>query len=320
MRRPVPVLVLAVLAAVLAGCSTTTGGSGVPGSSAPAASSSSASSSSTPTPTTTAPSTPTGSPVHISLLESDGGSFGVGMPIVAWFSVAPTDATELVKDTVVKVNGTPVQGAWYFEPTAHQGSALEGHYRTQNYWPPNATIHMDLPLKGKSAGAGLYFDDSLTLDIATGDARIGTVDATTLQLSITDNGQPWGTFPVSLGAPETPTARGIKVIMEKGLDISMQGPGYFDPHVKFTQRLTYGGEYLHSAPWNIANLGKRSTSNGCTNLAPADAQRLYDFLQIGDPIQYPNATGPQMTLGAGYGDWNLQWSQWLTGGALATQH
>ena len=60
------------------------------------------------------------------------------------------------------------------------------------------------------------------------------------------------TFPVSLGYPNTPTKRGVKVIMEKGLDISMRGPGYYDPGVKFTQRLTYGGEYLHSAPWNLS--------------------------------------------------------------------
>jgi lipoprotein-anchoring transpeptidase ErfK/SrfK len=257
--------------------------------------------------------------VHVSLLENDGASFGVGMPIIAWFSVAPTDAAALAKATTVTVNGEPADGGWYFEQTAHQGAALEGHWRPQQYWPANATIHMDLPVKGKSAGSGLYFDDSLTLDFRTGDARVGTVDATTLQLSITDNGQPWGIFPVSLGATDTPTARGTKVIMEKGLDISMSGPGYFDPHVKFTQRLTYGGEYLHAAPWNIANLGKRSTSNGCTNLSPADAEKLYGFLQIGDPIQYPNANGPQMTLGAGYGDWNVPWSQWQTGGALDTR-
>jgi hypothetical protein len=45
---------------------------------------------------------------------------------------------------------------------------------------------------------------------------------------------------------------------------------------------------------------------------------LYKFLEIGDVVEYPNASGSQMTMGDGYGDWNISWSQWLTGGVLAT--
>ena len=150
--------------------------------------------------------------------------------------------------------------------------------------------------------------------MSTGVAYLGSIDSSSLQMTVTADGAPLGTYPVSLGAPDTPTARGVKVIMEKGLDIRMSGPGYDDPHVKFTQRLTYGGEYLHSAPWNVGNIGRRSTSNGCTNLLPADAETLYNTFEIGDVFDYPNADGPPMDIGAGYGDWNLTWPQWQTGG------
>jgi lipoprotein-anchoring transpeptidase ErfK/SrfK len=238
------------------------------------------------------------------------------MPIIAFFNVAPTDAKQFNAATKVTVNGSPVEGNWFFEKTAHEGAALEGHWRPQTYWPGHAKIHMDLPVKGMSAGAGLTFDDSLTLDMSTGVAYVGTVDATTLKMTVTADGAPFGVYPVSLGAKKTPTAHGIKVIMEKGLDIEMKGPGYDDPHVKYTQRLTYGGEYLHSAPWNVANIGHRSTSNGCTNLLPADAKKLYGTFKIGDVFIYPNANGPAMTLGAGYGDWNVDWATWQTGGVL----
>jgi lipoprotein-anchoring transpeptidase ErfK/SrfK len=138
-------------------------------------------------------------------------------------------------------------------------------------------------------------------------------------LTVLSDGKVWGTFPVSLGAANTPTLRGTKVIMEKGRDISMRGPGYFDAHVKYTQRLTYGGEYLHAAPWNTYNIGHGvNSSNGCTNLYDADAIKLYNFLEVGDPVQYPNASGPKMNLGEGYGDWNVTWSLWQTGGAVKT--
>lgn len=265
-------------------------------------------------PTTAAPT----QKVHVSLLEADGGQYGIGMPIIAWFNRKITDATAFQAATKVTVNGAPAQGAWYFEYTQHAGSVMEAHYRLQTYWPAHARIAMTLPVQGLSAGPGLSFDNSLTLSIGTGAANILRVDATTLHMTVSSDGTVVGDYPVSLGASNTPTARGTKVIMEKGADISMRGPGYYDPHVQWTQRLTYGGEYLHSAPWNIANLGVRSTSNGCTNLAPAVAKHLFDTLEIGDVVQFPNASGPPMQLGQGYGDWNVTWSGWLTGGAVPT--
>ena len=60
------------------------------------------------------------------------------------------------------------------------------------------------------------------------------------------------------------------------------------------------------------------SSNGCTNLLPADAQKLYDFLDVGDPVQYPNANGALMQIGDGYGDWNVSWPQWQLGGLYRT--
>jgi lipoprotein-anchoring transpeptidase ErfK/SrfK len=272
--------------------------------------------SASPSPTGTVYPSTDGRPVHVSLLNADGDVRGVGMPIIAFFNVAPTDARAFNALTTVTVNGSPFEGNWYFEKTDHAGAALEAHWRPQAFWPAHSKIHLDLPVKSLSAGAGLSFDDNLTLDMSTGVAYIGTIDATTLQMSVTADGEHFGTYPVSLGAAKTPTARGTKVIMEKGLDIAMIGPGYDDPHVKFTQRLTYGGEYLHSAPWNVRNIGHRSTSNGCTNLLPADAEKLFSTFSIGDVFSYPNANGPAMTLGAGYGDWNLSWASWQTGGIL----
>jgi lipoprotein-anchoring transpeptidase ErfK/SrfK len=270
-------------------------------------------------PSSGAPS-PAGKPVHVSLKFGDGQVLGVGMPIIAFLSRPISDARAFASATKVTVNGQPVNGAWYFEQKyGDPAHPIEADYRLQKYWPGHAQIHLSLPVKGLSAGKGLVFDNSLTLDFATGVARIVTVDEATHKLTVTADGKVWQTFPVSLGAPQTPTRRGTKVIMEKGRDISMRGPGYFDPHVEFTQRLTYGGEYLHAAPWNVANIERGiDSSNGCTNLLPADAKKLYNFLDVGDPVQFPNANGPLMQLGDGYGDWNIPWSQWRTGGLYPT--
>jgi lipoprotein-anchoring transpeptidase ErfK/SrfK len=272
-----------------------------------------------PVPSAKATSAPA-APVHVQLKFSDGSQFGVGIPIIAYLSKKISDGTAFANATRVTVDGQPVKGAWFFEPSvAENGYPLEAHYRLQDYWPAHSKIAMDLPVKGLSAGKGLAFDDSLTLHFSTGAANVATVDDATHTLSLVSDGKPAGTFAVSLGATNTPTARGTKVIMEKGASICMSGPGYHECDVKWTQRLTYGGEYLHAAPWNLANLGRADSSNGCTNLSTADAETLYNHLEIGDVVTYPNANGPKMSLGAGYGDWNVQWSQWLFGGAVPTR-
>ena len=265
------------------------------------------------------PSAPT-KPVHIKLLNSDGSDYGVGMPVIAFFSKKITDGKPLQNATTVTVNGKPVKGAWYFEySSANKGYPIEGHFRLASYWPAHSKIHVGIPVRGVSAGAGLSYDNDLTLDFTTHDRIVSTVDDSSHRMTVTDDGRQYGTFPVSLGASSTPTARGTKVIMEKGRSICMRGPGYSECGIKYTQRLTYGGEYLHAAPWNVSNIdGGVDSSNGCTNLRLADAKKLYGFLGVGDVVRYPNADGPAMSLGAGYGDWNVSWSQWRTGGLVPT--
>lgn len=263
--------------------------------------------------------------VHIKTLNSDGATYGVGMPVIAYFSKKFTSAKALQAVTTATVDGKPLQGAWYFEySSANKDYPVEGHFRPQSYWAPHSKIHIAIPARGLPAGPGLAFDNSLTLDFAIGARNITTVDASTHKVTVISDGQTIGTFPTSLGDPtgrggNKRTRSGIKVIMEKGRDISMRGPGYYDPHIKFTQRLTYDGEYLHSAPWNISNINRGiDTSNGCTNLLPKDAEKLYGVLEVGDVVTYPNADGPKMQLGEGYGDWNLSWGAWQSGGLVST--
>ena len=327
------VAALAAMTIALAGCTASVQGYpsstlGRPSSPSAHPSSPSATTGSRPASPPSDPTRATGAPVHIKLKFSDGQTFGVGIPVIAFFSKHITDATALQDATTVRINGAKVSGGhWFFEPVAgHPGYPIEGDYRLRNPWPAHAKIFVDIPAEGLSAGAGLAFDDSLTSSFATGASHIAVVDNSTHRLTLVTDGKTEGSYPVSLGAATTPTAHGIKVIMEKGISICMSGPGYHDCGVKYTQRLTYGGEYLHAAPWNCIgapgcagpynNIGHANSSNGCTNLRPDDAKKLFDILRIGDLVKFPNADGPSMTMGAGYGDWNVPWPQWLTGGAV----
>ncbi len=276
--------------------------------------------------------------MHISLLESDGVTYGVGMPIVAYFTQNITDSAAFIKATTVTVNGAPAGGAWYFEANGDTTKPMAAHYRPQNYWPADSTIKMDMPVQGLSAGKGLSFDDSLTLSISIGDAHISTVDCAAERMTVTSNGAPAfpAPFPTSCGAATTPTNSGTKVVMQLGEDtpgtdtlrpngaVRMVGGGgalgNYDLLVNWSVRITAGGEYVHSAPWNGNNIGARSTSDGCTNLSPTNAEAFYKFSHIGDIVTSVNTGGPALNIGDGFGDWNLPWSTWLAGGAVLTDN
>jgi lipoprotein-anchoring transpeptidase ErfK/SrfK len=127
-------------------------------------------------------------------------------------------------------------------------------------------------------------------------------------------------FPITTGRqPEFTTRSGIKVIVEKDRFTNMNSEtigisntssqGYNLKNVEFAMRLTYSGEFLHAAPWSVAEQGHANVSHGCTGMSLANAGWLFENSIIGDPVEYTGTTRP-MTLDNGYGDWNLPFSQY----------
>jgi lipoprotein-anchoring transpeptidase ErfK/SrfK len=258
--------------------------------------------------------------VHVSLFQGDGQTYGIGMPIIAQFSKKVTDAHAFNKAVTVTINGQPAGGAWFWVPS-NAGYAMEAHYRPKSYWPAHSKVEMNMPLKGVSAGKGLAFDDSLTLQVNIGAAHVSSVDGSTEQMTVSSDGQTVKQFPVSLGKANTPTYLGTKVVMaKKNPQHMVSAPGEPNPYslnVPYSVRLTNSGEFVHAAAWNTGNIGSRSTSHGCTNLTVADAQWFYKFSVIGDIVQYTNTgTTNMMPSWDGFGDWNVPWSQWQAGNLL----
>ncbi|MDT4916022.1 MAG: hypothetical protein QOH89_722 [Pseudonocardiales bacterium] len=258
--------------------------------------------------------------VRIQLATAGNQTYGVGMPVVAYFSRRFTSARTLTAATSVTVNGSAAQAAWYFERSANRpGYPVEGHLRLDGFWPARSRVQISVASRDLPAGPGLRFADDVQLSFVTGPAVVAVVDDRTHRMSVTRDGKPIASYPVALGADETPTSRGIKVIMQKDASVCLRGPGFHECGVKYAQQLTYSGEYLHAAPWNLTNIKiGRDTSNGCTNLLPADAAALYKLLTVGDVVEYPDAGGPPMRLASGYGDWNIAWAVWQRGGLIPT--
>lgn len=313
-----------VFGLVLSACSSTGGGQ-----------QSGAQQGATRTPTTGASSSAppaVGTPVHLSLLEGDGQTYGVGMPIVVYFDRKITDPTAFERATKVTVNGRTAKGAWYFEKSGRAGQALEAHYRLRQYWPAHAQIKLDLPARGLSAGRGLVYDNSLTLSMSTGAANVSSVDCAANKMTVTSDGKKVRTIPTSCGKATTPTFTGTKLVMQKGEAdpatgamrpngavrmVSNDPANPYDLIVPWSVRITNSGEYVHAAAWNGGNIGSRSTSHGCTNLNVDDAKWFYQFAKIGDVLTYTNTGGQSLPFWDGYGDWNVPWPTWQAGGVLA---
>lgn len=270
-------------------------------------------------------------PVHVSLFQGDGSTYGVGFAIIAQFDTAPTDSKAFTHAVTVDVNGKPAGGAWYWQNSEIPGYAVEALYRPRDFWPAHASIEAKFPLKGLSAGRGLAYDDSLTLSMRTGARHVSTVNNQTHTMTVTSDGKVVRRMPVSLGSGNHPTYKGTKVIMARGEDIPgttrprpqgavrmVSRADHYDLLVPWSVRITNSGEYVHSASWNTGNIGSRNTSHGCTNLDVAAAKWFWHFSQVGDIVRYPNAAGPTQPSWDGWGWWNLSWSTWSQGGLLRT--
>lgn len=273
-------------------------------------------------------------PVHVSTFEGDGKTYGIGMAVMVLFSASPTDSTGFTKAVTVTVNGKKADGYWFWQAPTVPGYKMEALYRENGYWPAHSTIEVDLPLQGVSAGPGLAYDDSLSVQFHIGAAHISYVDNTQHRMVVTSDGNVVKNYPVSLGASITPTFDGTKVVMAKGEDIpgthkprpngavrmvsSPNSPDTYDEIVPWSVRITNSGEFIHAAKWNLVNIGNRNTSNGCTNLTPTDAKWFYDFSVPGDVVIYKdaNSKGTVQPSWDGWGWWNIPWSEWSHGGML----
>jgi hypothetical protein len=116
------------------------------------------------------------------------------------------------------------------------------------------------------------------------------------------------------------TRSGIKTIMSHERSVRMTsdsygGADFYDETVYYAQRITWSGEFIHSAPWSVGAQGRANVSHGCVNVSPSNAIWLFKQTQIGDPV-ITVGTGKQMEPGNGTGgDWNMSWEKWLAGSA-----
>jgi lipoprotein-anchoring transpeptidase ErfK/SrfK len=149
----------------------------------------------------------------------------------------------------------------------------------KTFWPAHSKI---------SVTAGGF---ATSFETAAAVVSVADIDAHTFTVSIDD--QVVRDMPASMGKSRFPTPIGQFTALEKQksvvmdsrtIGIPLSSPDGYKLTVADAVRVTWGGVYVHGAPWSVASQGNSNVSHGCINLSPDNAAWYYDTIRIGDPI------------------------------------
>jgi lipoprotein-anchoring transpeptidase ErfK/SrfK len=246
------------------------------------------------------------------ILEGYHQSYGVGMPIILYFSQRITDKAAVERALQVTTS-TPVVGAWYWDDPCNMAPTCV-YFRPRDYWPSGTMISFTGHLNGVQGAPGVYGAHTLTQTFGIGPSVIAVGNTKTHRTQIYYNGKLSYDWPISSGRPGDDTPNGSYLTIEKANPVQMTGPGY-SLSVPWSVRFTFSGDYYHDAYWSVGQQGFDNVSHGCVNLSPADAETYYNLAVPGDPITIVGSPKAG-TWGNGWTQWFLGWSQYLAGSAL----
>lgn len=202
----------------------------------------------------------------------NGQTVGVAHPIVVTFSKPVSDRAAAERSIVVT---SPQNLSGRFEWRSDDVVA----WTPDQYWPAHSRITL------MAGGVKRNFGTGATV------LGVGSVSAHTFTVSI--DGVVMRQMPASMGKPKFATPIGSFSVLEKYKSIVMDsrtiGIPLTDPEgykltVADAVRITWGGVYVHSAPWSVGSQGYANVSHGCINLSPDNALWYFNQVGIGDPV------------------------------------
>jgi lipoprotein-anchoring transpeptidase ErfK/SrfK len=257
--------------------------------------------------------------LRVELSPGDGAVVGVGSPVIVQFSRPIPLSRRAVVEARLSVTTTPVRtGAW------HWMNSQEVHWRPPTYWTKGARVRVAANLDGLYLGDGVWGSGHHETSFRIGDAHVSRVDVAAHKMYVYNNGILVKTFPISAGRDKYPTKNGVHITFEKSQLVIMDSAtvgiprnspdGYYEK-VYWDVRISYGGAFVHAAPWSVRDQGITNVSHGCVNLSPANAQWFYAWSYRGDIVDVLNSSAAPDLSDPGMADWNYTWSQWLAGDA-----
>jgi lipoprotein-anchoring transpeptidase ErfK/SrfK len=246
----------------------------------------------------------------------NGNTYGVAMPVVVEFNpgIKKADRAGVQKRLFVKTD-PPQPGTWSWT-----SSGTQAYYRAPQFWQTGTKLSVRVAVGGLPTGGGRYGDQDRSASAKIGRSLIMKVENSTKKMTVIKDGKTIRTMPVSLGKRSTPSSSGTMVVMDKQTSTvfdttDTDGAAGYKETIAYAQRLTWSGQYIHSAPWSVGDQGHRNVSHGCVNLSPSNARWIFGQTLIGDPITV-HGTSDKLVYGNGWTPWNLSWKEFSKGSAL----
>ena len=197
---------------------------------------------------------------------------GVAMPVTVTFAGSVTDRAAAERSFVVSSPQAPQGNFVWLNNDVMQ-------WNPSSYWPAHSTIALSV--------------GGIKTNFEAGASVVGVADINAHTFTVSVDGQVARTMPASMGKPKHPTPIGSFTALEKQspvimdsrtIGIPLSDPEGYKLTVYDAVRVTWGGVYVHSAPWSVASQGNSNVSHGCINLSPDNAGWYYNQVNIGDPI------------------------------------
>jgi len=245
-----------------------------------------------------------------------GQTVGVGMPIRVYFDDPVADKAAVEKNLVV-TSSTPTDGVWSWVDDT------EVHFRPSQYWPADIDVRVDANLYGVDFGEGVWGEKNRTVEFSIGERHVSIADASTHTMEVYDGEELVQSWPMSAGSPDNPSYNGAHVVTEMNRErvmdsstfgVPVDSPGGYRTPVEYAVRISDSGEFVHAAPWSVAEQGNSNVSHGCINLSTERAAWFFDFSVPGDVVEVRGSGAG--TLRSDIDDWTIPWDEWQAGSAL----
>jgi lipoprotein-anchoring transpeptidase ErfK/SrfK len=212
-------------------------------------------------------------PADVISIAPAGVTVGVAHPVTVTYAGSIADRTA-AEDSIGVASPEPQTGTftWLNDRVVQ--------WNPTGYLPAYSTITV-------TAGGGAK------TSFQTGSAVVGVADIDAHTFTVSIDGQVVREMPASMGKSKFPTPIGSFTALEKQstvimdsrtIGIPLDDPEGYKLTVNDAVRVTWGGVYVHGAPWSVGSQGYANVSHGCINLGPDNAAWYFDTVNVGDPI------------------------------------
>lgn len=206
------------------------------------------------------------------IAPADGAIVGVAHPVEVTFAAPVVNRLAAQRSIrIISDNAPAGEFSWLGDHVVR--------WTPYGYWPAHSSV---------SVLAG-----GIKTNFRTGSVVKGVADISAHTFTVSIDGEVVREMPASMGKPKFPTPTGsfsvlgkekMVVMDSRTIGIPLDDPEGYRLNVENAVRITWGGVYIHSAPWSVGSQGYANVSHGCINLSPSNAAWYFDQVRIGDPV------------------------------------